>query len=824
VSDQYDPQQIEPKWQAAWEKQGLHRTREEPGRPKFYCLEMFPYPSGDVHVGHVRNYTIGDLVARYHRMRGFNVLYPMGFDAFGQPAEGAAVKRNTHPAAWTYECIERMRKQFHRLGNSYDWDREVVTCDPEYYRWNQWLFLKFLERGLAYRAKAPVNWCPACEFVLSDEEAQGGKCWRCDGPVTKEDREQWWFKITDYADRLLDDLEQLAEWPERVRVMQANWIGRSEGVEFELEVSGSEEKIRVFTTRIDTIFGVTYVVLAPEHELVDRLVTDDGLRRKVEAYRAEVAVKTNVERMAEEAKGGLRLAVEAINPANGQPVPIFIADYVLLGYGTGAIMAVPAHDQRDFEFAHAHGLPVRVVIQPQGEPLDPATMESAHVGEGVQVNSGEFDGLPNTAAQTKIAEWLEARGVGRRRINYRLRDWLVSRQRYWGTPIPIVYCDKCGIAPVPESDLPVVLPPDLPYTATGSILPQAESFVNTACPKCGAPARRETDTMAQWIESCWYFLRYADPHNEEMPFSREAADRWLPVDQYIGGIEHAVLHLLYSRFFTRVLYDLRLIGFEEPFSRLFTQGMLLKDGATMSKSRGNVVGPDEVIDEFGADALRTYILFISPPEQEADWRQGGIEGICRFLNRAWRAVAGQADIFNREWRGSVAEAQGAAAISLRRKTHQTVSRVTHDIDRWHFNTAVSAMMELANAMTEANAGGVRGEMVAAYSEACESLALLLAPFAPHLAEELWERLGNTVSVHLAEWPRWEEALTREEEVTVVIQVNGKLRDRLNVVRGTPREELRRLALDSSRVKAHVEGKSVRNVVVVPDRLVNIVAG
>ena len=822
MSDEYNPQEIEPKWQAVWEQQNLYRTREDPGRPKFYCLEMFPYPSGDVHVGHVRNYSIGDLVARYHRMRGFNVLYPMGFDAFGQPAEQAAVKHSAHPATWTYECIERMRRQFRRLGNSYDWDREVVTCDADYYRWNQWLFLKFLERGLAYRANAPVNWCPACEFVLSDEEAQGGKCWRCDGPVTKEDREQWFFRMTDCSDRLLEDLEQLTEWPERVRTMQVNWIGRSEGVEFELAVGGSEEKIRVFTTRIDTIFGVTYVVLAPEHELVDRLVTHDEMRRKVEAYRAEVASKTNVERMSEEAKGGLRLEVEAINPANGERVPIFIADYVLLGYGTGAIMAVPAHDQRDFEFAHAHGLPIRVVIQPEGEALDPATMASAHVEEGVQVNSGQFDGLPNTEAQTKMAEWLEERGVGRRRINYRLRDWLVSRQRYWGTPIPIIYCDKCGIVPVPESDLPVVLPPDLPYAATGSILPQAESFVKTTCPKCGAPARRETDTMAQWIESCWYFLRYADPHNDQMPFSREAADRWLPVDQYIGGIEHAVLHLLYSRFFTKVLYDLGLIGFEEPFKRLFTHGMLLQDGAAMSKSRG-ALAPDDVIERYGADALRTYILFIAPPHQEADWQEGGIEGISRFLNRAWRAVAGSADTFKREWREGVAEGRGAAAVSLRRKTHQTISRVTHDVDRWHFNTAVSAMMELVNAMTEAKAGGASGDLGDPYSEACEVLVLLLAPFAPHLAEELWERLGRTGSVHLAEWPSWEEALTQEEEVTVVVQVNGKLRDRLNVARGTPQEELRQLALDSSRVKAHVEGKSVRNVVVVPDRLVNIVA-
>jgi leucyl-tRNA synthetase len=821
VEERYNPQEIEPKWQERWREQGLHRTPEGSGRPKFYCLEMFPYPSGDLHMGHVRNYTIGDAVARWHRMRGHNVLYPMGFDAFGQPAEGAAVRHNSHPATWTYECIERMRGQFRRIGNSYDWHREVVTCEPEYYRWNQWFFLKFLERGLAYRAKAPVNWCPKCEFVLSDEEAAGGKCWRCDGPVTKEDREQWWFKITDYADRLLDDLEQLEHWPERVRTMQANWIGRSDGIEFEFEVVGSDEKIRVFTTRIDTICGVTYVVLAPEHELVDRLVTNEEMRRKVADYRAEVAAKTNVERISEEAKGGLRLDPEAVNPANGERVPIFIADYVLLQYGTGAIMAVPAHDQRDFEFAHAHGLQIRVVIQPEGEALDPATMEAAHVGEGVQVNSGQFDGLPNTEAQVKLAEWLEERGVGRRRINYRLRDWLVSRQRYWGTPIPITYCDACGIVPVPESDLPVALPPDLPYTATGSILPQTESFVKTTCPKCGAPARRETDTMAQWIESCWYFLRYADSHNEQMPFSREAADRWLPVDQYIGGIEHAVLHLLYSRFFTKVLHDLGLIGFEEPFTRLFTHGMLLQDGAAMSKSRGGVA-PDDIIARYGADALRTYILFIAPPGQEADWQEGGIEGIYRFLNRAWRAVAGRVDAFNPDWPGRVADAAEPAATALRRKTHQTIWRVSNDIERWHFNTAISAMMELVNAMTELVPRASDSGVSAAYSEACENLCLLLAPFAPHIADELWERLGKNESVHLASWPHWDDNIAQEKQVTVVVQVNGKLRDRLAVAPGTPRDDLEKQALAATKVQPHLEGKSIRQVVVVLDRLVNIV--
>ena len=823
MEDHYNPQEIEPKWQARWEQQQLYRTPEDDTRPKFYCLEMFPYPSGDVHVGHIRNYTIGDALARYKRMRGHNVLYPMGFDAFGQPAEAAAVKNNAHPATWTYSCIDRMRAQFRRLGNSYDWDREVVTCEPEYYRWNQWFFLKFLEKGLAYRAEAPVNWCPKCEFVLSDEEAQGGECWRCDGPVTKRRLTQWFFRITDYADRLLDDLDQLAEWPERVRVMQANWIGRNEGIEFEFEVVGCEDKIRVFTTRIDTVFGITYVVLAPEHPLVDKLVAGTAQEAAVAAYRQKVGGRTNVDRLAEATKDGVPLGVQAVNPANGERVPIWIADYVLMEYGTGAIMAVPAHDQRDLQFSRQQSLPVRVVIQPPGETLDADTMESAFVDPGIQVNSGDFDGLPSDDAKVRIAEWLEQRGVGKRVVNYRLRDWLISRQRYWGTPIPIIYCDKCGVVPVPESDLPVVLPPDLPYTSTGSVLPSTESFVSTTCPICGGQARRETDTMAQWIESCWYLLRYADPHNEEMPFSRKAADRWLPVDQYIGGIEHAVLHLLYSRFFTKVLCDMGMIEFQEPFTRLFTHGMLLKDGSVMSKSTGNIVAPDEVIDRCGADTLRTYILFVAPPGQQVDWQEGGIEGISRFLNRAWRAVAGRTDTFDRDWRERITEATTPAAITLRRKTHQTVHRVTNDVERWHFNTAVSAMMELVNAMTEVGGGAAEGERRVAYSEACEQLILLLAPFAPHLAEELWSRLGKPESVHLATWPEWDEAAAKEEHLTIVVQVNGKLRDRLTVPPGMPNSDLEKQALAAPKVQPYLEGKSVRQVIVVPDRLVNIVA-
>jgi leucyl-tRNA synthetase len=828
VENRYNPAEIEPKWQARWQEQQLYRTRQEARRPKFYCLEMFPYPSGDVHVGHVRNYSIGDALARYHRMLGYNVLYPMGFDAFGQPSEAAAIKRQAHPAQWTYECMDRMRAQFDQLGNSYDWDREVRTCDPEYYRWNQWFFLKFLERGLAYRANAPVNWCPTCEFVLSDEEAQGGKCWRCDGPVTKQLREQWWFRITDYADRLLDDLEQLTEWPERVRVMQANWIGRSEGVEFELAVLGARETIRVFTTRIDTLFGVTYVVLAPEHPLVDALVTDSKVAQAVADYRAQVATRTNVERISEAAKDGVDLGVRAVSPATGEPVPVWIADYVLLQYGTGAIMAVPAHDQRDFEFAHAHDLPIRVVIQLPDRPLDAATMAEAYVDPGTQVNSAQFDGLANEEGKVRIAEWLEGRGVGRRVTNYRLHDWLVSRQRYWGTPIPVVYCDRCGMAPVPEAELPVVLPTEIPFTGTASMLADCEAFVETTCPKCGGPARRETDTMAQWIESCWYFLRYTDPHNDQTPFRRELADAWMPVDQYIGGIEHAILHLLYARFFTKVLYDLGLVGVQEPFRRLFTQGMLQMEGQTMSKSKGERVGPDEVIPRYGADALRTYVLFLAPADQEADWKQGGIEGISRWLNRVWRAVAGRRLFFDPDWHACISQAGGNEAASLRRRTHQTIARVTRDIGRFHFNTAISAMMEMVNDVTSAgnqlaHLGGPT-ELRFAYSEACETLTLLLAPFAPHLAEELWQALGNRESVHLASWPACDQTVAAEAQVTIVVQVNGKVRDRLSVAPGTPQDELQARALAAPKVQPYLSGRSVRQVVVVPDRLVSIVVG
>ncbi|MGD0110935.1 MAG: class I tRNA ligase family protein, partial [Armatimonadota bacterium] len=618
-----------------------------------------------------------------------------------------------------------------------------------------------------------------------------------------------------------DDLEQLTEWPEQVRIMQANWIGRSQGVEFDLDLVGCEERIRVFTTRIDTVFGVTYVVLAPEHPLVDRIVAQ-GQRPEVAAYRERVASRTNVERISEATREGVSLGVQATNPANGERIPVWIADYVLSEYGTGAIMAVPAHDQRDLEFARANGLPVRVVIQPPDHHLDPATMPAAYVEPGVQVNSARFDGQASEEAKTTIAEWFEGRGVGKRKVNYRLRDWLVSRQRYWGTPIPIIYCDQCGPVPVPESDLPVVLPTGLPFTATGEVLRSAASFVSVSCPRCAGEAKRETDTMAQWIESCWYFLRYADPHNDRVPFRREMADTWMPVDNYFGGIEHAVLHLFYSRFFTKVLRDLGMVSAGEPFRRYFAHGMVLKDGAVMSKSRGGV-GPDEIIARYGADALRTYVLFMGPPEAEVDWKEGGIEGISRFLNRVWRATVGRAAHYDPDWRRH-GVAPGSAAVALRRKLHQTIRRVTGDIERFHLNTTISAMMELVNAMTEVGDQIEPRDLRVAYSEACETLPKLLAPFAPHLAEEIWQRLGQEESVHLSCWPGWDAEAAREEEITVVVQVNGRLRDRLTVLPDTPEETLKTDALASPRVRPYLEGKSIRQVVVVPNKLVNIVVG
>jgi leucyl-tRNA synthetase len=829
---------IEKKWQKHWEQKEVFKTRTEAKREKFYCLCMYPYPSGELHMGHMRNYILGDVIARWHVMKGENVLHPMGFDAFGQPAEQAAIERNTHPAAWTYQCIEKMRRQFRQLGISYDWERELVTCLPEYYRWDQWFFLQLLKKGLAYKKKAPVNWCPRCEIVLADEEIADGKCWRCDGPADRKDLEQWFYRITAYADRLLEDLNLLDEWPERVRTMQREWLGRSEGVEFNLPLAEGEGEIAVFTTRIDTVFGITYVVLAPEHPLVEKLIEDRPQADAVRAYVKKAARKSELERISEEVREGVFTGAYAINPVNQEKVPVWVADYVLMQYGTGAIMAVPAHDQRDFEFAKDNNLSLRVVIQPRDNPLGSETITEAYEEPGVQVNSGQFDGLDSEIAKTKIAEWMEKNGVGERKVNWRLRDWLVSRQRYWGAPVPVVYCEKCGTVGVPEDQLPVILPEDAPFTGKGgSVLEHMPEFINTACPKCGGAARRDTDTLATWTYSSWYYLRFASPRADSI-FDRQAVDSWLPVDQYIGGIEHAVLHLLYSRFYCKAMQDLGLVGFSEPFRRLFTQGMIYKDGAKMSKSRGNVVSVDEMCSTYGADAARCFILFMGPPEQDAEWSDAGVEGVYRFLGRLWRVADSHLQHHDPDWSKKIEREAGSrrparlrraqpalssAAEALRRKTHQTLKRVTGDLERFHFHTAISALMELVTQMRQAQEESKEPADSLALSEACETLVRMLSPFAPHMASELWEKMGGEGELCFLPWPAWDEAIAKEETITLVIQINGKLRDRITVEAGLPQEELEKIALDSPKVQAHLEGRSIRQVIVVRDKLVNIVA-
>ena len=841
--ERYEPQRIEPKWQRRWRADMIFHARDDRQSRKFYELDMYPYPSGDLHMGHMRCYVIGDVIGRYQLMRGANLLRPMGFDAFGMPAEQAAIVHGQHPHEWTHACIARMRQQFDMLGLAYDWGREVVTCEPEYYRWDQWFFLKLLERGLAYKKNAPVNWCPSCEVVLANEEVVGGRCWRCDATVTRRELEQWFYRITAYADRLLEDLDLLTEWPERVITMQRNWIGRSEGVQFDMPVVGSDRAIPVYTTRPDTVYGITYMVLAPEHPMVDELCAGKPQARDCDALRRRAREKSELERVAETSREGVFTGSHAINPMTGEQVPIWIAEYVLMDYGTGAIMAVPAHDQRDFEFARENGLDIRVVIQPPGQTLSAATMEAAYVEPGVQANSGPFDGLPSAEGWVKIAEEMERRGIGKRTVNYRIRDWLVSRQRYWGAPVPIIYCAQCGMVPVPERDLPVILPTDVKFTGRGgSPLDAVESFVNVPCPTCGGPGRRDTDTLGTFTYSSWYYMRFASPHDHERIFTADAVDYWLPVDQYVGGVEHAILHLLYSRFYTKVMYDMGLVKFKEPFTRLFTQGMIYKDGAKMSKSRGNVVTPDDMCARYGADSARTFILFIGPPELDAEWSDAGVEGAYRFLGRLWRLAVGNLDRFAPAWKDAApAVGHSTATDALRRKTHQTIRKVTDDMERTHYNTAIAALMELVNEMTDFVAGAAKepapslcsgqapsspkGDAAAdaALSEALESLVLMLSPFAPHIAEEIWQRLGKTDSVCLAQWPAWEDDIAREAEVTVVVQVNGKVRDRMTVAAGIAGDRLKELALASERVKAFTAGKTVRNVIVVPDKLVNVVA-
>ena len=828
MSRAYDFHTIESKWQKRWAEGRAFEVTEDSARTKFYCLEMLPYPSGRIHMGHIRNYSIGDVVARFKRMRGFNVLHPIGWDALGLPAENAALKNDEHPADWTLSNIAHMKKQLQRMGFSYAWDREIASCDPAYYRWNQWFFIQMFKKGIAYRKKAAVNWCPGCQTVLANEQVEGGLCWRCTSEVSQRDLEQWFLRTTQYAEELLSDMADLGLWPERVLTMQRNWIGRSEGAEIDFAVEG-EEPIRVFTTRVDTIFGATFLLLAPGHPRakayaeespeIARFIEESAARAKDVKDRGEPATVD---------KNGMATGRFAVNPFSQQPIPIWVADYILMEYGTGAVMAVPAHDERDFDFARRYDLPIRVVIQPADAALSSASLEAAYVDYGTLVDSGPFSGLPSWEAVAVMAAHAEEKGFGKKTVTFRLKDWGISRQRYWGTPIPMIHCGVCGIVPVPEEELPVVLPKAIDITGQGkSPLEAIPEFVNVRCPKCGGDARRETDTMDTFVDSSWYFYRYTDPKNELAPVSAETAGYWFPIDLYIGGIEHAILHLIYSRFWTKMMRDLGLVDVSEPVTQLLSQGMVLKDGSVMSKSKGNIVEPDEVVDRHGADTLRLYVLFEAPPEKEIDWTDQRLEGPARFLQRVWRLVDTEAE----QLKATVAsdgddskEDWNEAEVALRRKTHQTILRVTRDIEeRFHMNTAISAIMELTNEVyRNLEPRPERPEAWRALGEAVEAIVLLLSPFTPHAAEEMWEMLGHRGGLARVEWPSYDPAIAAQETITLVLQVNGKVRSRIAIPADLQEEELRQLALEDEKVRSLTTGRTVERVVVVPKRLVNVV--
>ncbi len=813
----YNPQEIEKKWQQKWAEDKLYEVTEDDPRPKWYALTMFPYTSGDLHIGHWYAMAPADVHARFKRMQGYNVLHPMGFDAFGLPAENAAISRGIHPYTWTMQNVDNMRRQLKSMGTIYDWSREVVTCLPEYYKWTEWFFLKLYENGLAYRGKAPVNWCPHCQTVLANEQVvEGGFCERCGTAVTQRDLEQWFFRITKYADELMQ--HDGIDWPERIKIMQRNWVGKSIGtdISFALDYSRVEEKeIRVFTTRPDTTFGVTFMVLAPEHPLVAKLTTSDK-KAEVEDYIARSRRQTEIERLSvDREKDGVFIGAYVLNRLNGEKVPIWIADYVLLSYGTGAVMGVPAHDERDFVFAKKYNLPIRVVIAPPD--WDGGELTEAYIEPGAMVNSAQFDGLLNETGIEAVSDFLEEKGWGKRTTTYRLRDWLISRQRYWGAPIPIIYCEKCGIVPVPEEDLPVLLPEDAEFKPTGeSPLKYHEQFVNTTCPRCSAPARRETDTMDTFMCSSWYFLRYASPDYDTAPFDADKVKYWLPVDLYTGGAEHAVMHLFYARFFIKAIRDMGLVDFGEPFTRLFNQGIIIVERQKMSKSRGNVITPDEYVSELGADAVRAYLMFVAPWEQGGEWDDSGISGISRWLNRLWNLVLAG---YSQRGETSPADKQKAER-ELSRITHQTIRKVTGDMEKLRFNTMIAALMEFTNYLTKVSEAGAVDSSV--WESSIDTLFRLLAPTAPHLAEELWQRTGHDYSIHNQSWPQWDEELAKDEEITLVVQVNGKLRDRKVVPASTTEVEARQIAAESTRVQSYLEGKEIIKVIYVPGKLVNIV--
>ncbi|MGA2223696.1 MAG: leucine--tRNA ligase [Syntrophobacteraceae bacterium] len=828
MEQKYSPKSIEKKWQQYWHKSRVFKVGEDGDKEKYYLLEMFPYPSGRIHMGHVRNYTIGDVVARFLRMRGYNVLHPMGWDAFGMPAENAAIKAGTHPAKWTYDNIDYMRNQLKQLGFSYDWSREFATCDPSYYRWEQLFFLKMCERGLAYRKSSYVNWCSTCQTVLANEQVEGGACWRCDTAVVQKEMEQWFFKITEYVEELLDYTYKLPGWPERVLVMQQNWIGKSTGSRLLFPLESGEGSIAVFTTRADTLFGATFMSMAPEHPMVADLCRGKPEQAAVLDFVERAKRSKRDEREAELLeKEGVFTGSYCINPVTGEKMPIYVANFVVMAYGTGAVMAVPAHDQRDFEFAKKYGLPIKVVIKPADAQDAPRAEDLTHAFEedGVLADSGKFSGMDSGSARKAITEALAEKGLGELTIQYRLRDWGISRQRYWGTPIPIIYCPKCGVVPVPEQDLPVVLPLDVELLENGgSPLPVHKPFYSTTCPKCGAEARRETDTMDTFVESSWYFARYACPDFDKGPLDAKRVRYWMPVDQYIGGIEHAVLHLLYSRFFVKVLRDMGYLEADEPFMNLLTQGMVIKDGFKMSKSKGNVVDPDQMIKTYGADTVRLFCLFASPPEKDLDWNDQGVEGSFRFLSRVWRLVSENLPALK-----SAAPYSGGSNLpedlaQLRRKTHQTIKKVTEDIrERFHFNTAIAAIMELVNHLYQVLDSPASGPILwPVVREAVEAVIVTSSPMVPHISEELWKMLGHEKLLLETPWPQWDDKALKADEILIVVQVNGKLRSKITVPSDATDKELEEISLKDSKIRDLIAGRQVRKVVVVPKKLINIV--
>ncbi len=823
MNKEYFPQEIEKKWQKYWEENHTFHTPNDSDKPKYYALSMFPYPSGKLHMGHVRNYTITDVIARFKKMQGFNVLHPMGWDSFGLPAENAAMKHGANPETWTDENIAYMTKQLKMLGLSYDWDREVTTCKPDYYKWTQWLFLQLYKKGLAYKKEAAVNWCESCGTVLANEQVIDGKCWRCDSVVEKKYLSQWFLKITDYADRLLKDLDKLEGWGDNVKTMQANWIGKSQGAILKFKVVEKDMEIPVYTTRPDTAFGITYLVVAPEYKDIEALTTEEN-KQAVEEYRANARKLTEIERLStDRIKTGVPLGTHAINPFTGEKFPLWTADYALVEYGTGAVMAVPTHDERDFAFAKKYNLPMKVVISPKDKELNVEEMTNAYTEEGVMVNSGEFNGMKNIDAKKAITQFAVDNGFGEFKTQFRLRDWLVSRQRYWGAPIPIVYCDKCGIQPVPEDQLPVLLPKDVDFSVVGkSPITTSKTFKDTVCPVCGGHAVRETDTMDTFMCSSWYYLRYSDARNSEKCFDKELVDKWLPVDQYVGGIEHAILHLLYSRFFTKALHDLGLVGFDEPFKNLLTQGMVLKDGSKMSKSKGNTVDPDEIFKNYGADTARTFILSDSPPARDFDWSDAGVEGCYKFLNRVWRLVSTNQEKITFNYK--VPETRTKTNDDLVRMVHISIKGITNDISNdFQFNTVISKYRELANYISDwTNKAQWNDEDKNVFSFAILTLMKLMSPVAVHMTEEVWTSLGAKTSIHDEKWCEYDENLAKASSITLVVQINGKVRDKIEVDEALDQEELKKIALESQKVKDATEGKQVVKVIVVPKKLVNIV--